>query len=119
VNKKNKEWVIFFGIISKLSTIPQSEYDMEKSAYGWYSDDGKILHNTSLPAAGSNVRDLEGEIKYEIELLLDCDNQKISYFNQRTKNTREINVDIRICSFPWQLLFYLYDIGDQFRLLSS
>jgi hypothetical protein len=64
-----------------------------------------------------NFQDMKGQTTFEIELQLDCDNRKISYVNQRTKNRREMNVDITKCPFPWQVRFYLYKAGDCVRFL--
>jgi hypothetical protein len=53
-----------------------------------------------LPAVNRDSQESESQTKYEIELLLDWDNPKISDFNQQTKHTREINVDITVYTFP-------------------
>jgi hypothetical protein len=118
VNKKNAVYLIFFGIISKLTLIPQNQNVMETTACGWYSSDGIVPSDGGLPVS-KDFRDMKGQLKLDIELVLDCDNQMISYFNQQTKNTREMNVDTKKFPLPWQILFYLYDIEDSVRLLSS
>ena len=88
------------------------------TGFGWRSNDSTHPPNTHI-VTKKRFRDLMGKTMFEIELLIDCDNQMISYFNQRTKNTRQMLVDIQTCPFPWQLLFYLYDVGDYVRLISS
>ncbi|CAF3183490.1 unnamed protein product [Rotaria sp. Silwood2] len=118
INKKASSYSTSFNIISKSTSRLDSQSDLEKSGYGWFSDD-------HICCGGADVsfyklrHDMKGETIFEIELLIDCDNQKISYFNERTKNKRELNVDIKKCPFPWQLLFYLFDVEDSVRLLSS
>ncbi len=61
---------------------------------------------------------MKGETTLQIEFLIDCDNRKISYNNERTGCTKEMNVDLDLCPFPWQLDFYLYDTNDLVRLLT-
>ncbi|CAF1102080.1 unnamed protein product [Rotaria sp. Silwood1] len=118
MNKKDFEYTMSFNIISKSTSIPKNEFDLEKSSYGWYSNDNICLCGADLSLYTVH-HDMSGETTFEIELLIDCDNRKISYFNERTKNRRELNVDITKCPFPWQLLFYLFNVEDSVRLLSS
>jgi hypothetical protein len=83
---------------------------------GWSSDDG--IENSDDEIVGDkNFRDMKGQTRFEIELQLDCDNRKISYVNQGTKKRREMNIDITKCPFPWQVLFYMYAVGDCVQLL--
>jgi hypothetical protein len=60
---------------------------------------------------------MKGQTRFAIELELDCDNQTISYVNQRTKKGREMIVDITKCPFPWQIRFCLYEVGDYVQFL--
>jgi len=117
IQRKNLKYYLSFGIISKLKSIPQNENDMKISTYGLTSYDETIRRTTTTPF-NENVQDMRGQTTFEIELSLDCDNRKISYFNQQTKHMREMNVDITICPFPWQLLFYLYDAEQSIQLIS-
>ncbi|CAF2784000.1 unnamed protein product [Rotaria sp. Silwood2] len=112
------EYYCLFGIMSKTKSIPQTEAEMKTSTYGWCTND-KAVSPHGCSQVSKDFRDMKCQIKFEIELFLDCDNQKIIYFNQQTKNTREMNVDVAVCSFPWQLLFYLYDVEDRIQLISS
>ncbi|CAF4414098.1 unnamed protein product [Rotaria sp. Silwood2] len=118
MNKKDSEYIMSFNIISKYTSILNKEFHIVKSSYGWCSDDGICCCGSGLSSYELR-HDMDDETIFEIELLIDCDNQKIIYLNERTKNTREMNVDIRKCPLPWQLLFYLYDVEDSVRLLSS
>ncbi|CAF0999097.1 unnamed protein product [Rotaria sordida] len=118
MNKKNPTNVMSFDIISKSMLILNNKFNIEKSTFGLYSK-----HNTYRSIAKSPSYEcflnMADETAFEIELLLDCDNQRITYFNERTKNKRELNVNIRRCPFPWQILIYLCDAEDSVRLLSS
>ncbi|CAF3669040.1 unnamed protein product [Rotaria sp. Silwood1] len=118
MNKKDPEYIMSFNIISKSISILNKKFHIVKSSYGWYTDDGICCYDVDMPSYKLG-HDMDGEPTFEIELLIDCDNRKISYFNERTKNRREMNVDIAICPFPWQLVFNLYDVEDSVRLLSS
>ncbi len=118
VTRENTRLYMAFGIISKSKLIPHKEDGMERSIYGWRSDD-QTLPLSDITPFSKEFRDMISQTRFEIELSLDCDNRKISYFNQQTKNTREMNVDITICPLPWQLLFYLFGVGDCVQLISS
>ncbi len=118
VTKKDAAFYMSFGIISKSQLIPQNEGDMKRSTYGWTSDDQTLPPSVKMPVS-KKFQDMSDQTTFEIELSLDCDNRKISYFNQQTKNTREMNVDITKCPLPWQLLFDLFDVSDCVQLISS
>jgi hypothetical protein len=118
IHKNPTMFLISFDIISKSVGISGLWSNTKYSAYGWCTDDG-----ANNPDKTSQIpeyfRDLRGETSLELELLIDCDNRKISYFNERTKNTREMNIDIKKCPFPWKLQFFLYNAGDRVQLISS
>jgi len=118
LNKQTASYAMSFHIVSKSNPIPKPSLNSEYSAYGWYSNDG--IHNPDENHhVNKNFKDLRGETTFELELVIDCDNRKISYFNEQTKNKREMNVNIDKCPFPWQLQFYLFDVGDRVQLVSS
>ncbi|CAF1314045.1 unnamed protein product [Rotaria sp. Silwood1] len=118
VKKETTAYYCFFGIISKTKSMPYKETDMKTSTYGWRSDDKTIpLHADSRTS--KDCLDMKCQTMFGIELLLDCDNEKIIYVNQQTKNMREIKVDLEICPFPWQLLFYLHAVEDCIQLIST
>ena len=110
INKKNSEYITTFGIASMQS---------ELSVYGWSSDDQTVGSSYSQSQNAYNQRDMKNETTLQIEFFIDCENKKISYFNERTRCTKEMNVDPDLCPFPWQLYFYLYDMDDRVRILSS
>ncbi|CAF0738873.1 unnamed protein product [Adineta ricciae] len=109
INKTNPNYVTTFGITSMQSQL---------SVYGWNSDDQAVGCRHSQPEYLHNQYDMKGETTLEIELNIDCEQRMISYVNQRTTCAKEMNVDLDLCPFPWQLYFYLYNIGDRVRLLN-
>ncbi|CAF1156242.1 unnamed protein product [Rotaria sordida] len=110
INKKNIDYITTFGIASM---------EPQLSVYGWNSDDQTVGGGHSESKNSDDQRDMKGETTLQMELLIDCDNKKLSYVNERTRCKKEMNVDIDLCPFPWQLYFYLYDTGDRVRLLTS
>lgn len=109
IHKRNAAFNMSFTIISK---------SVNCDPYGWYTDDD--ISNPDYSCMSSkDFKDFYGETSFELELTIDCDQRKISYFNERTKKKHEINVNIKICPFPWQLHFELFDCGDRIQLISS
>jgi hypothetical protein len=118
ISKKTDDFVLSFNIMSKLMNMPPSLISSQYLVYDWQSDD--CINPSRLCLTNEkNVQDFKGNIQFQIELFIDCDNQKLSYFNERTKRKREMKVDMEKCPLPWKLYFYLYDVGDCVRLLSS
>jgi hypothetical protein len=113
VNKAKPDFVIVFGITSKIETFST----WPSSCHGWSSDDNSYCGGQSGLNKTDLAKDLNGKSSFTIELLLDCDNRKIQYFNEQTKNRRELNVDLIQCPFPWQVFFYLFSPGDRVQLL--
>jgi hypothetical protein len=109
INKKDSNYITTFGITSMQSKL---------SVYGWSSDDQTVGGQYSQLRNLYNQSDMKGETTLQIEFTIDCDQRKISYLNERTGCTKEMNVDLHSCPFPWQLYFYLYDTGDRVRLLT-
>ena len=105
-----------FHVISKSKLISEVTFKSFYQVYGWTSKDAAFPFDAEVPMP-ENFRDMSGQTTLEIEFHLDCDNRKISYVNQRTKNHRELKVDIRKCPFPWQVGFHLFEIGDYVRFL--
>ncbi|CAF1178938.1 unnamed protein product [Rotaria sp. Silwood1] len=118
ISKMTNQFILSFNIMSKLMPLSSNLFDSQYFIYGWQNDDCVNPSQSSL-SSSKNCRDLKGKTEYHISLFIDCDKHTISYFNEKTKQTREINVDIEKCPLPWKLLFYLYDVGDSVRLLSS
>ena len=110
ITKNDPEYITTFGIASMQSQL---------SVYGWSTNDETVGGGYSQSQRHLNQRDMKGENNIQLEFFIDCDQRKISYVNERTRSTREISVDLDLCPFPWQLYFYLYDIGDRVRLLPA
>lgn len=119
VNKKSAEYVMSFNITSRSIPMSSASVRGKRITYGWHTDDGINSPDNERQKYKKGFKDLQGEIKFELQIVLDCDNRKISYFNERTKNTHEMDVNIDLCPFPWQLEFYLFDVGDRVELVSS
>ncbi|CAF3987842.1 unnamed protein product [Rotaria sordida] len=100
--KNSLKYTTWFDIVSALMPISGAS-KLSYEGYGWSSDDDIYCPDGEI-TVDENYRDMKGQTSFEIELQLDCDNRKISYINQRTKNQRELNIDITKCPFPWQLL---------------
>ena len=119
VMKINKlGFIKFFGILSKSKSIPQRQDGLYEAIYGWYTNDNIVSPGLKRPNS-QDIVDMKDKTSLKIELILDCNNRVISYINQETKLTREINIDTKICPFPWQILFYLFGVNDSVGLIPS
>ncbi len=112
--KSSLRFITYFHVVSKL--MPIGGKNTNYKGYGWSSRD-EIYSPDNALIVDKNIRDMKDQTTFEIELQLDCDNRKISYINQGTKNRREMNVDITKCPFPWQVQFYMFEVGDCVQLL--
>ncbi len=112
--KNNVEYITSFEIVSKLMPINASNSNYR--LHGWSSLD-EIYSCDVETIVDEYFQDMKDQTEFQIELQLDCDNRKISYVNQGTKNRREMNVNISKCPFPWQVEFYMFAVGDYVRLL--
>ena len=113
VEINNLNYAVIFGIVSKMETYST----WPSSFHGWSSDDTHYCGEKIFLDDQNVGNDLRGQISFAIEFLLNCDHQKIQYFNEQTKNMREININMKDCPFPWQVFFYLHSAGDRIRLL--
>ena len=118
MTRANTEYVMSFNITSKSLPLSRTSSNGKRTAYGWFTDD-RINYPSSDYRPKKGFKDFQDETKLELQFIIDCDNRKISYFNERTKNTGEMNVNTDMCPFPWQLEFYLFDADDRIELLSS
>lgn len=105
---------IFFGIISKDTPLQANLYKTP-SVYGWAGHhqvwlNGNHHHQYDGYKSDMNINNI-------IELIIDCDRQKICLTNQSTLITYEIEVSLLKCPFPWILYLGLYGANDQIRLL--
>ncbi len=112
--KSSLTFITHFHVVSKL--MPIGGKNTNYKGYGWSSADDIDSPDNAL-IVDKKSRDMKDQTTFEIELQLDCDNRKISYINQGTKNRREMNVNITKCPFPWQVEFYMFAVGDCVQLL--
>ena len=107
ITKKDAECLTTFGVMSQ--RIPSS-------VFGWNSNDETVGVRVSSRGRQS---DLKGETILQLELIVDCEQRKLSYYNERSAATRDISVDLNVCPFPWRLYFYLFHTNERIRLFSS
>ncbi|CAF0741953.1 unnamed protein product [Adineta ricciae] len=89
---------VFIGIISKKATNHADPY-RNPTFYGWGKYNIVYLHGTVNTNYKNYRNDMEkGDV---MQLIFDCDRRKIQLYNERTKITHEINVDLAKCPFPW------------------
>jgi hypothetical protein len=104
----------FLGINSK--SVPlQNQSQSSKSTYGWTNNNCLWLNGhgqkpTSAPRIEMKTNDI-------INLIFDCDNQKISMINERTLARHELTININYCPFPWQLHVNLSEPQSRVRIL--
>lgn len=118
ISKKTNEFILSFNIMPTSMPISNLSTESEYLTYGWQSNDC-VNPSICLPQNEKKFQDLRGNTQFHITLTLDCDHKILRYYNEKTKRMREISIDENKCPLPWRLLFYLYDIGDSVRVLSS
>ena len=117
INKKTSVYEMAFSILSATVSLSES-LEATYIRYGWTTFD-HLRFPSSDSQPKKSFKDFRGETTFELQLTLDCDNQEISYFNERTKKTHQMTVNTSLCPLPWQLEFYLFEPGDRVELLSS
>ncbi|CAF1014851.1 unnamed protein product [Didymodactylos carnosus] len=109
-----------FGISSSTTPI-QKEFYASGPSYGWVVG----WHTTTLrsPVYVNGVQSLgygdwDGDIRENetVELILNCDENKIQCLNQRTKEKYELQVDVTSCPYPWQFHVTLRYAGDRVHI---
>lgn len=113
--KHSSNWILF-GIVSKNTPIQTSSYNTPTS-FGWVTNSYAVLNRVGQ----LNYNGFESDINQNdtVELLIDCDQQKICLTNERTNRKHEINVDVTQCPFPWIVHVGLYYENDRVRFLPS
>ena len=107
---------MFVGMNSK-STPLQNESYTSRSAYGWSSNNYVWIKGTGQPNTTNPTFQLQKNDL--ISVVFDCNVRKISVTNQRTNGNYELDVDIEICPFPWQLHVILYERNNRIRISPS
>jgi hypothetical protein len=106
---------LFLGIRSKNAPAPTIQ-SIGLSAYGWSGNDDVWFNGHAKNKFNGYKSDFE--INDIVELIVNCDQQKIYSTNRRTLNRHMLDIDLGYCSFPWQLSVGLYNSpGERIRLL--
>lgn len=109
------KWV-FMGIISQNEPISQISWN-NKSSYGWSGDNRVYIDGVYQISSQDEKIDLENNDI--VELLIDCDQNRIQLTNERTRNVSTIAIDKDKCRLPWQINFNLYHANDRISFLSN
>lgn len=83
--------------------------------YGW-STNSQVYHNGVCQGIIRNQK-TEVEINDIIEFLIDCDTRKIRFKNEQKQLTYELDIDLNMCPFPWQMGLDVYHANTSLRLL--
>ena len=113
IEQSTGDW-LFLGINSKSVALICRSHNL-KSAYGWSNNGYSWINGSHEKNNSSNI--MEMKMNDVIDLMFDCDNHKISMFNERTKTRHELAVNVDNCPFPWQLHVILYDPNSRVRIL--
>jgi hypothetical protein len=115
-NLSARKW-IFLGIKSK-NAPAQTSLSGGKTGYGFSGADN-VWRDGSFTTGLDGYRS-DFEINDIIELIINCDQQKIRLVNERTRRIHVLEVNIDKCPFPWKLMVGLfYSSGERIRILSS
>ena len=116
IENLTKNW-IFFGIGSKSGVIPDYP-SIGKTVYGWSGLNNVWRDGIRSTNFDGYISDFENND--QIHLILNCNEQMICLFNERTNIRYELNVNIHSCPFPWKLIVGLFHSpGESLRLISS
>ncbi|CAF0847768.1 unnamed protein product [Adineta steineri] len=113
-NINTNKW-IFIGIINKDTSMKETSHK-SLSTYGWAPPD-QVYLNGALHTGYKNYNS-DIELNDIMMFTIDCDRQKISLTNERTRSTWVIDIDLNKCPYPWQLHFNLHNANDRIRILS-
>jgi hypothetical protein len=105
---------IYFGCISSHLTDDQIRHD-SSFAVGWFGD--MVLYQHSVHFKGAQSQDSKLKTNDIVCLTLDCDNEQIELFHERTNKTYEAQVNIDKSPFPWHFLIALLYKNDCVRIL--
>jgi hypothetical protein len=110
IEKSKSPEQLFFGITTSNSNLDQRLWS-GSSTIGWCGDNNIWQHGyyDELVDQSVNGKFQMGDI---LQLTLNCKQQQIELYNQRTNSTRILHVDINQTPFPWQFLIGLYSSGD-------
>lgn len=116
IEEYNSSKWIFLGIISKNAVIAENLLN-SSSTYGWAAPNQVYINGVYC----SNLFKYQNDVQKDdiVEVLLNCDQRKISLKNERTQSLHEIDIDLTKCPLPWKLHIIMYFAGDRIRFLST
>jgi hypothetical protein len=116
IENLSKEKWIFLGILSKSAPASKSPA-IGTTSYG-FSGGNNVWFNGRF-IKDYNAYKSDFETNDTVELLINCDQRKISLTNVRTQIAHTLDVDIVKCPFPWKLTIGFYNSpGERIRILS-
>jgi len=110
IEKSKSPEQLFFGITTLNADLDQRLWGAS-STIGWCGDNDIWQHGCHDELGNQSVNDKfqMGDI---LQLILNCKQQQIELYNERTETTRILHVDIHQTPFPWQFLIGLRSDGD-------
>ena len=86
---------IRFGIVSGTKLTEQNS-----TFYGWGENNFVYLAGVSIENFDAYISDYQADD--HVLLIMDCDRERITLTNERTRRTHRLDVDLHKCPFPWQ-----------------
>ena len=86
---------IRFGIVSSCK-FP----DQNSTFYGW--GEANLVYLAGIPVDNFNSYISDYQAEDHVLLTMDCNRERITLTNERTRRTHRLDVDLRRCPFPWQ-----------------
>lgn len=101
---------LVFGIISGQTSKTFKSYK-NPTFYGWTKDD--LVYVAGVPESRyQNYRSDHQNSGNFIQLILDCDQHQITYFNEKHQTTYRLSINPKKCPFPWILCIYFQSFND-------
>ena len=106
---------LFFGITTSNAILDQRLWS-GPSTVGWSGDNKAWEHGVmnDLTGQSANGQFESGDI---LQLNLNCKEQEIQLYNERTKVTHSLSVNINQTPFPWHFLIGLHNDSDCMTIL--
>lgn len=103
------DYFLVMGIISGQASSGIKSYK-NPTFYGWSKDD--LVYIAGVPESRyQNYRSVH-RAGTRIQLILDCDQRQVSFFNEKTQETYQLSVNLDQCPFPWVLCVYFQSFRD-------
>lgn len=101
---------LFFGITTSNAELDQRLWNAP-STIGWCGDNNVWQHGNQDELENQSLND-QFQMGDILQLILNCKQQQIQLYSERTETTRVLQVDINQTPFPWQFLIGLRSSGD-------